>query len=61
MHIQKSGHTEIPPLPLKSEKIADCDEIRPEMLKDWNREVLRLARVCQLAWRARRGPKDYRG
>jgi len=35
---------------LKTGKAADCDEIRPEILKTLNREVPWLDRVCQMAW-----------
>jgi len=33
---------------VKTLKVAVCNEIRPELLKAWNRRVLWLTRVCQV-------------
>jgi len=38
---------------------AGRDEIRPEMLKGENREVLWLTRVCQAAWSSGRAEKNW--
>ena len=43
---------------LKSEKAAGEDKIRPEMLKTSNRGVHWLTRVCQVAWKPGKTPKD---
>ena len=45
---------------LKAGKAAGGDEIRPEMLKALNREgILWLTRVCQVAWRSGKAPRDW--
>ena len=45
---------------LKSEKTAGEDEIRPEMMKILNGEIVRwLTRVCQVAWNLGKTPKDW--
>ena len=45
---------------LKSEKAAGEDEIRSEMLKALNAEgILWLTRVCQVAWKLGKTPKDW--
>jgi len=37
-------------LAVKTLKSACCDKIRPEMLKAFNRQILWLICVCQVAW-----------
>ena len=45
---------------LKSGNAAGKDEIRPEMLKAFNGERVRwLTRVCQVAWKLGKTPKDW--
>ena len=45
---------------LKSGKTADEDEIRPKLLKVSNGErVCWLTRVCQVAWKLGKTPKDW--
>jgi len=39
-------------------KAAGCYEIRPEMLKALNREVLWPTRLCEVAWCSVKTPKD---
>ena len=40
-------------------KTAGEDEIQPEMLKALNRGMHCLARVCQIAWKLGKTPKDW--
>ena len=45
---------------IKSEKAAGEDEIRREMLKALTGErILRLTRVCQVAWKFGKTPRDW--
>ena len=44
---------------LKSEKATGEDEIQPEMLKALNGGVCWLTRVCQVAWKLGKTPKDW--
>ena len=45
---------------IKSGKTAGEDEIRPEMLKSLAGEgILRLTRVCQVAWKYGQTPRDW--
>ena len=45
---------------IKSGKAADEDEIRPEMLKALTgKGILWLTRVCQVAWKFGKTPRDW--
>ena len=45
---------------IKSGKAADEDEIRPKMLKALaGEEIFWLTRVCQIAWKYGKTPKDW--
>ena len=45
---------------IKSGKAAGEDEIRPEMLKALTGEgILWLTRVCQVAWKFGKTPRDW--
>ena len=46
---------------IKSGKVASDDKIRPEMLKALTGEgILWLTRVCQVAWKLAKTPRDWR-